>query len=107
VYYRRHQYYLPWCSQNRHRFDYLGSAATVVLHGDLEPAFQRFFGRTPRPLPPSQDASRGVAARSCFFVKRAVYARANGYAQLALKPVCRKCPWHAVQNSKKWPWCWR
>ena len=37
------EYYLPlFFDETATVFDYLGSAATVVLHGDLEPAFQRF-----------------------------------------------------------------
>jgi transcription-repair coupling factor (superfamily II helicase) len=37
--------YLPsaFFRRNRHVFDYLGKMPRWVLHGDLEPAFQRFW----------------------------------------------------------------
>ncbi len=41
------EYYLPlFFDDTATVFDYLGSDATVVLHGDLEPAFQRFWQDT-------------------------------------------------------------
>ena len=41
------EYYLPlFFEQTATVFDYLGDNATVVLHGDLEPAFQRFWQDT-------------------------------------------------------------
>jgi transcription-repair coupling factor (superfamily II helicase) len=58
------EYYLPlFFEQTATVFDYLGEAATVVLHGDLEPAFQRFW-RHAGPLPPRQGRPRtpGAAA---------------------------------------------
>ncbi len=85
------EYYLPlFFEETATVFDYLGAgsdAATVVLHGDLEPAFQRFWqdtkdryrlvlGAPDRPaLPPE----------ALFLSSEQFYARANAYAQLALK----------------------
>jgi transcription-repair coupling factor (superfamily II helicase) len=41
------EYYLPlFFEQTATVFDYLGAQATLVLHGDLEPAFQRFWQDT-------------------------------------------------------------
>ncbi len=41
------EYYLPlFFEATATVFDYLGADATVVLHGDLEPAFQRFWQDT-------------------------------------------------------------
>ena len=41
------EYYLPlFFEQTATVFDYVGADATVVLHGDLEPAFQRFWQDT-------------------------------------------------------------
>ena len=41
------EYYLPlFFDETATVFDYLGGEATVVLHGDLEPAFQRFWQDT-------------------------------------------------------------
>ncbi len=82
------EYYLPlFFDDTASVFDYLGGDATVVLHGDLEPAFQRFWqdtkdryrlvqGDPERPaLPPS----------SLFLGTEQFYALANVHAQLALK----------------------
>ncbi|HYE71528.1 MAG TPA: transcription-repair coupling factor, partial [Aquabacterium sp.] len=41
------EYYLPlFFDETATVFDYVGNEATVVLHGDLEPAFQRFWQDT-------------------------------------------------------------
>ena len=85
------EYYLPlFFEATATVFDYLGSRpedATVVLHGDLEPAFQRFWQDT-------KDRYRlvqGVPERpalppeSLFLGIEEFYGRANHYAQLALR----------------------
>ena len=82
------EYYLPlFFDETATVFDYLGEAATVVLHGDLEPAFMRFWqdtrdryrllhGNPEQPvLPPD----------ALFLSSEQFYARANGCAQLVLK----------------------
>ena len=83
------EYYLPLFFEDTATvFDYLGEQAVVVLHGELESAFQRFWddtqdryrlvqGDPDRPaLPPS----------SLFLSAEQFYARANAHAQLSLRP---------------------
>ncbi|MDD2536479.1 MAG: CarD family transcriptional regulator, partial [Macromonas bipunctata] len=83
------EYYLPlFFEQTATVFDYLGTDATLVLHGDLEPAFQRFWqdmqeryrllrGDPERPpLPPE----------TLFLNAETFYASAKAHAQLALRP---------------------
>ncbi|MCF8209112.1 MAG: transcription-repair coupling factor [Rhodoferax sp.] len=82
------EYYLPlFFDETATVFDYVGPGATVVLHGDLDSAFQRFWtdtrdryrlvqGDPERPaLPPD----------SLFLSTEQFFAKANGFAQLALK----------------------
>ncbi|MES2978251.1 MAG: transcription-repair coupling factor [Pseudomonadota bacterium] len=86
------EYYLPlFFEQTATVFDYLGQQpgdATVVLHGDLEPAFQRFWqdtrdryrlvqGAPDRPALPPEALFLGIEE---------FYSRANHYAQLAMRP---------------------
>jgi transcription-repair coupling factor (superfamily II helicase) len=87
------EYYLPlFFEQTATVFDYLGAgteqAATVVLHGELEPALQRFWQDTKErfrlaqgepdrpPLPPE----------SLFLGIEQFFTLANGHAQLAIRP---------------------
>ena len=83
------EYYLPlFFEETATVFDYLGEQATVVLHGDLEPAFQRFWQDT-------QDRYRLVRGdpdrpalppQSLFLSMEQFYAEANAHAQLAIRP---------------------
>ncbi len=83
------EYYLPlFFEQTATVFDYLGEQATVVLHGDLEPAFQRFWQDT-------QDRYRLVKGdperpalppESLFLSAEQFYTEANAHAQLAIRP---------------------
>ncbi len=83
------EYYLPLFFEDTATvFDYLGDAATVVLHGDLEPAFQRFWQDT-------QDRYRLVRTdpdrpalppESLFLSAEQFYTQANAHAQLAIRP---------------------
>ncbi|MES2944532.1 MAG: CarD family transcriptional regulator, partial [Pseudomonadota bacterium] len=68
-------------------FDYLGGNATVVLHGDLEPAFQRFWQDTKDRYRLVKDAPDRPALppESLFLSSEQFYAQANSYAQLALR----------------------
>ncbi len=78
------EYYLPlFFDETATVFDYLGDEATVVLHGDLEPAFQRFWQDTQRPLPPGAGRPRAPrpAARVAVPLDRPV-----------LHPRQRACP---------------
>ena len=83
------EYYLPlFFEETATVFDYLGEDATVVLHGDLESAFQHFWqdtreryrlvqGDPERPtLPPD----------ALFLATEQFYARVNQHAQLAIRP---------------------
>jgi transcription-repair coupling factor (superfamily II helicase) len=84
------EYYLPlFFDDTATVFDYLGADATVVLHGDLEPAFQRFWqdtkdrhrllrGDTERPVLPPE---------ALFLGTEQFYTRANQHAQFVVRPV--------------------
>ena len=83
------EYYLPlFIDDTATVFDYLGADATVVLHGDLEPAFQRFWqdtkdrhrllrGDTERPVLPPE---------ALFLGTEQFYTRANQHAQYVVRP---------------------
>ena len=82
------EYYLPlFFEETATVFDYLGSDATVVLHGDLEPAFQRFWQDTKDRYRLVRDAPDRPALppESLFLSAEQFYARANHYAQLAIR----------------------
>ncbi len=83
------EYYLPlFFEETATVFDYLGSEAMVVLHGDLEPAFQRFWQDTKDRYRLVRDAPDRPALppESLFLSTEQFYARANDYAQLAIRP---------------------
>ncbi len=82
------EYYLPlFFEETATVFDYLGTDATVVLHGDLEPAFQRFWQDTKDRYRLVKDAPDRPALppESLFLSAEQFYACANDYAQLALR----------------------
>jgi transcription-repair coupling factor (superfamily II helicase) len=82
------EYYLPlFFEETATVFDYLGEGAMVVLHGDLEPAFQRFWQDTKDRYRLVKDAPDRPALppESLFLDAEQFYAHANGYAQLALR----------------------
>ena len=82
------EYYLPlFFEETATVFDYLGKDATVVLHGDLEPAFQRFWQDTKDRYRLVRDAPDRPALppESLFLNAEQFYARANDYAQLAIR----------------------
>ncbi|MEO8020333.1 transcription-repair coupling factor [Polaromonas sp.] len=83
------EYYLPlFFDDTATVFDYLGSEATVVLHGDLEPAFQRFWQDTKDRYRLVRDAPDRPALppEALFLGTEQFYARANDYPQLAMRP---------------------
>ncbi|MBC7719747.1 MAG: transcription-repair coupling factor [Chitinophagaceae bacterium] len=89
------EYYLPlFFEETATVFDYLGANATVVLHGDLEPAFQRFWQDTKDRYRLVKDAPDRPALppESLFLSAEQFYARANGYAQLAFKARSKESP---------------
>jgi len=86
------EYYLPlFFEDTASVFDYLGDAATVVLHGDLEPAFAHFWQDTrDRYRLVQGDPEHPVLPPDALFLSaEQFYARVNQHAQLALRPVSR------------------
>ncbi len=89
------EYYLPLFFEDTATvFDYLGEAATLVLHGDLEPAFQRFWQDTrERHRLVQGDPERPVLPPAALFLSdEQFYARANQLPQLALRPAAAAAP---------------
>jgi transcription-repair coupling factor (superfamily II helicase) len=84
------EYYLPlFFDETATVFDYLGEAATVVLHGDLEPAFAHFWQDTRERYRLMQgDPERPVLPPGALFLSaEQFYARVKQHAQLAIKPI--------------------
>jgi len=82
------EYYLPlFFEQTASVFDYLGEQSCVVLHGDLEPAFQRFWQDTRDRFRLVQgDPERPVLPPETLFLSaEQFYTRANAHPQLALR----------------------
>ncbi len=83
------EYYLPlFFDTTATIFDYLGPDATVVLHGELEPAFQRFWQDTRDRYRLIQgDPERPALPPDALFLDaEAFYSQAKPHAQLALRP---------------------
>ena len=83
------EYYLPlFFEETATVFDYLGSQATLVLHGDIEPAFQRFWQDTrDRYRLVQGDPERPVLPPDSLFLSPdQFYATAKQMAQLSLRP---------------------
>ncbi|MBX9936564.1 MAG: transcription-repair coupling factor [Burkholderiaceae bacterium] len=83
------EYYLPlFFDDTATVFDYLGENATVVLHGDLEPVFQRFWQDTQDRYRLVQgDPERPVLPPSALFLSaEQFYGQCKAHAQLALRP---------------------
>ncbi len=82
------EYYLPlFFEETATVFDYLGGDATLVLHGDLEPAFQRFWQDTKDRYRLVRDAPDRPALppESLFLSAEQFYSLTNHYAQLAFR----------------------
>ncbi|MEY2684802.1 MAG: Transcription-repair-coupling factor, partial [Pseudomonadota bacterium] len=82
------EYYLPlFFDDTATVFDYLGPDATWVLHGDLEPAFQRFWQDTrDRHRLVQGDPDRpALPPEALFLDAEGFYARAKPHTQLALR----------------------
>ncbi|MDD2610160.1 MAG: transcription-repair coupling factor [Giesbergeria sp.] len=83
------EYYLPlFFDDTATVFDYLGENATVVLHGDLEPVFQRFWQDTQERYRLVQgDPERPVLPPQALFLSaEQFYGQCKAHAQLALRP---------------------
>ncbi|HEX9720730.1 MAG TPA: transcription-repair coupling factor, partial [Ramlibacter sp.] len=82
------EYYLPlFFDDTATVFDYVGPGATVVLHGDLERAFQQFWQDTrDRYRLVRGDPERpALPPETLFLTAEQFYGRANEHAQLAVK----------------------
>ncbi|GAB4090005.1 transcription-repair coupling factor [Hydrogenophaga soli] len=82
------EYYLPlFFDDTATVFDYLGERTTVVLHGDLEAAFQRFWQDTrDRHRLLQGDPERPVLPPDTLFLSaEQFYTRAKPHPQLALR----------------------
>ena len=83
------EYYLPlFFDQTATVFDYLGEAATVVLHGDLEQTIHQFWSDTQDRYRLVQgDPDRPALPPSVLFLNaEQFYAQANTHSQLSLRP---------------------
>ncbi|GAD24873.1 transcription-repair coupling factor [Acidovorax sp. MR-S7] len=83
------EYYLPlFFDETATVFDYLGEQATVVLHGDLETPFQRFWQDTRERYRLIQgDPDYPVLPPDALFLSaEQFYGEAKPHAQLALRP---------------------
>ncbi|WP_041675228.1 transcription-repair coupling factor [Ramlibacter tataouinensis] len=83
------EYYLPlFFEETATVFDYLGAQATLVLHGELEPAFQRFWQDTRDRYRLMQgDPERPVLPpEALFLTTEQFFTQANAHAQLAVRP---------------------
>ncbi len=88
------EYYLPlFFEETATVFDYLGQAATVVLHGELESAFAHFWTDTKeRYRLVRTDPERATLPPEALFLSaEQFYARVNALPQLALRPGDRHC----------------
>ena len=83
------EYYLPlFFEETATVFNYLSPSAIVVLHGELEPVFQRFWQDTQERYRLVQgDPERpALSPNSLFLSAEQFFATANQHAQLALRP---------------------
>jgi len=83
------EYYLPlFFDDTATVFDYLGDAATVVLHGDLEDAFARFWQDTRERyrLIQGDPDHPALPPEALFLSAEQFYGQAKPHAQLALRP---------------------
>jgi transcription-repair coupling factor (superfamily II helicase) len=100
------EYYLPlFFDDTATVFDYLGNEATVVLHGDLEPAFQRFWQDTKDRFRLVQgDPERpALPPESLFLSIDQFYTRANRMPSCRCAPACRT--WMTTRTSRSWATC--
>jgi transcription-repair coupling factor (superfamily II helicase) len=87
------EYYLPlFFDDTATVFDYLGTQATLVLHGDLEPAFAHFSQDSKERFRLAQgDPERPVLPPEALFLSaEQFYTIANGFSQLALKDIAQE-----------------
>ncbi|GAB1386418.1 transcription-repair coupling factor [Melaminivora sp.] len=83
------EYYLPlFFEETATVFDYLGEQATLVLHGDLEQAFARFWQDTRERyrLIQGDPEHPALPPEALFLSAEQFYTQARAQAQLALRP---------------------
>ncbi|WP_255437646.1 transcription-repair coupling factor [Comamonas flocculans] len=83
------EYYLPlFFEATATVFDYVGDGATLVLHGDLEGAFQRFWQdtRERHRLLAGDPEHPALPPEALFLTAEQFYGQAKAHAQLALRP---------------------
>ena len=83
------EYYLPlFFDETATVFDYIGTDATVVLHGELESAFSHFWQDTRERyrLLRGDPERPALPPEALFLTAEQFYARANAHAQLAMRP---------------------
>jgi len=83
------EYYLPlFFDETATVFDYLGADATLVLHGDLEAAFQHFWQDTRERFRLVQgDPERPALPPDALFLSaEQFYAKTKAHPQLAIRP---------------------
>ena len=82
------EYYMPlFFEQTATVFDYLGSEAVMVLHGDLEPVLNHFWQdtRERHRLMQGDPERPPLAPQDLFLSTEAFYTALRSYAQLALR----------------------
>ena len=82
------EYYLPlFFEETASVFDYLGDDATVVLHGELEPAFQHFWQDTAERyrLVRGDPERPALPPEALFLSAEQFHQRARAHPQLALR----------------------
>jgi transcription-repair coupling factor (superfamily II helicase) len=82
------EYYLPlFFDETATVFDYFGAAATVVLHGEVDAALQKFWADTrERHRFLQHDRERPILAPEALFLRpEEFFARSNGFAALAVR----------------------
>ncbi|VWX63053.1 Transcription-repair-coupling factor [Burkholderiales bacterium 8X] len=82
------EYYLPlFFEETATVFDYLGPDATVVLHGELEPAFQHFWQDTAERyrLVRGDPERPALPPEALFLNAEQFFLRAKPHAQLAIR----------------------
>ena len=87
------EYYLPlFFDDTATVFDYLGKEATVVLHGDLEPAFAHFWQDTKERyrLVRGDPDRPALAPEALFLSSEQFYSIANTFGQLALRATAQE-----------------
>ncbi|MDB5825921.1 MAG: transcription-repair-coupling factor, partial [Variovorax sp.] len=90
------EYYLPlFFEETATVFDYLGVDTTVVLHGDLEPAFQHFWQDTGERyrLVRGDPERPALPPETLFLSAEQFYLRAKPHAQLAIRSVDEGTPY--------------